>query len=227
MFYPDPTYIIIVPAIILTIYAQIKVQSTFNKYLKIESVSRETGFSVARKLLDSNGLYSIPIEVAPGRLSDHYDPISKVVRLSSDVYYGSSLASISVAAHEIGHAIQHNTGYAPLMIRHRLFKVANIGSNLSWVLILAGMFFAMSKLILLGIIFFTAAVAFQVITLPVEFNASSRALVLLERNGILSREEVKGSRKVLDAAALTYVAAALTSILELVRLIAIYNRNDD
>lgn len=223
----DSTFIIILPAIALTIYAQIKVQSTFNKYLKIPSKSNETGYSVARRLLDSNGLYSIPVEVTSGKLSDHYDPTSRVVRLSEDVYYGNSLASISVAAHETGHAIQHSTAYTPLMMRHRLFKVANIGSSLSWVLIVAGMIFTQSKLILLGIIFFTAAVAFQVITLPVEFNASSRALSLLEKNAILSRDEVKGSRKVLDAAALTYVAAALTSVLELLRLLAIYNRNND
>lgn len=227
MFYMDSTYIIIVPAILLTIYAQFKVQSTFNKYLKVHSRSGETGYTVARKLLDTNGLYSIPVEVTGGRLSDHYDPTTRVVRLSEDVYYGNSLASISVAAHEVGHAIQHGSEYKPLMIRHSLFKVANIGSSLSWVLLLAGIFFHMSNLILLGIIFFTAAVAFQVITLPVEFNASSRALSLLEKNAILSRDEVNGSKKVLDAAALTYVAAALTSILELVRLLAVYNRNND
>ncbi|KMT21452.1 zinc metallopeptidase [Clostridium cylindrosporum] len=221
------SYIIIVPAIILSLYAQFKVQSTFNKYLKVPSVSGETGYSVARRLLDSNGLYTIPIEVSGGRLSDHYDPISRVVRLSEDVYYGNSLASISVAAHETGHAIQHATSYTPLMIRHRIFKVANIGSNLSWILVLAGIFFQASNLILLGIIFFTCAVAFQVITLPVEFNASSRALTMLEKNAILSREEVKGSKKVLDAAALTYVAAALVSVLELLRLILIFNRSND
>lgn len=225
--YFDSTFIIILPAIALTIYAQFKVQSTFNKFLKVPSLSGETGYSVARRLLDSNGLHSIPIEVASGKLSDHYDPTSRVVRLSEDVYYGNSLASISVAAHEIGHAIQHGNAYKPLMLRHSLFRVANFGTKASWGFIIAGMLFAASNLILLGIIFFSAAVAFQIVTLPVEFNASSRALSLLERNNILSRDEVSGSKKVLDAAALTYVAAALTSVLELIRLIAIFNRSND
>lgn len=225
--YYDSTFIILIPAIVLTIYAQFKVKSTFNKYLKVPSQSGESGYSVARKLLDNKGLYSIPIEVTKGSLSDHYDPIDRVVRLSEDVYYGDSIASISVAAHETGHAIQHDEGYKPLMIRHSIFRVANIGSNLSWFLIVAGMLFAMSKLILAGIVFFSAAVVFQIVTLPVEFNASSRAMVLLEDNGILSRDEVNDSKKVLDAAALTYVAAALTSILELLRLIAIFNRSND
>lgn len=223
----DSTMVILIPAILLTIYAQFKVKSTFNKYLEVPATSGETGYSVARRLLDSKGLYSIPIEITNGTLSDHYDPVDKVIRLSNDVYYGNSIASISVAAHETGHAIQHDENYSPLMIRHSLVKVANIGSNLSWFLIVAGMIFAASKLILLGIIFFSAAVLFQVVTLPVEFNASSRALTLLENNQILSRDEVNDSKKVLDAAALTYVAAALTSILELVRLLAIFNRNND
>ncbi|MEF9952513.1 MAG: zinc metallopeptidase [Clostridium sp.] len=223
----SPTYIIIVPAILLTLYAQFKVQSTFKKYLGVPSRNGDTGYAVARKLLDSKGLYSVPIEVSGGRLSDHYDPMSRTIRLSEDVYYGSSIASISVAAHETGHAIQHAENYSPLMIRHSLFKVANIGSSLSWVFILLGMIFTSSNLILFGIIFFTAAVAFQVITLPVEFNASARALNLLESSNILYREEVQESKKVLSAAALTYVAAALTSILELARLLLIYNRNND
>ncbi|MEG0371108.1 MAG: zinc metallopeptidase, partial [Clostridium sp.] len=201
--------------------------STFNKYLAVPSKSGETGYLVARKLLDASGLYSVPVEVTKGKLSDHYDPITRVIRLSEDVYYGKSLASISVAAHETGHAIQHSESYSPLMMRHRMFRVANIGSNLSWVFIIAGMLFTLQPLILIGIVFFTAAVAFQVITLPVEFNASTRALRLLESNAILSRDEVVGSKKVLDAAALTYVAAALTSILELLRLLAIYTRQDN
>ncbi|MEF9933680.1 MAG: zinc metallopeptidase [Clostridium sp.] len=223
----DPTYIIIVPALLLSLYAQFKVQSTFSKYLNIPSKMGETGFTVARKLLDSKGLYSIQVEVTRGRLSDHYDPISRVIRLSEDVYYGNSISSISVAAHETGHAIQHAEGYSPLMLRHRLFKVANIGSNLSWVFIILGILFTASNLILLGIIFFTGAVAFQVITLPVEFNASARALKLLESNHILYSDEIGSAKSVLGAAALTYVAAALTSILELARLILIYNRSND
>ncbi|MEG2337707.1 MAG: zinc metallopeptidase [Clostridium sp.] len=223
----DPTYIIIVPALLLSLYAQFKVQSTFSKYLNIPSKMGETGFTVARKLLDSKGLYSIQVEVTRGRLSDHYDPISRVIRLSEDVYYGNSISSISVAAHETGHAIQHAEGYSPLMLRHRLFKVANIGSNLSWVFIILGILFTASNLILIGIIFFTGAVAFQVITLPVEFNASARALKLLESNHILYSDEIGSAKSVLGAAALTYVAAALTSILELARLILIYNRSND
>lgn len=206
----------------VSIWAQFRVKGTFNKWMEVPSGSGKSGGEVARDLLDANGLQNIPIEVVPGTLSDHYDPIHQVVRLSEAVYYGRSISAISVASHEIGHAIQHKEGYAALTLRHRLFPVANIASGLAPFLLLGGFLLHQLSLIGVGIIFFSAAVAFQLITLPVEFNASSRARTLMLSQGLLYNEEEHGVKKVLNAAALTYVAAALISLLELLKFVMIF-----
>ena len=223
----DPTIYILIPAIIFTMYAQFKVSSTTSRYLKVNSQRGYTGERTARSILDSNGLYNVKIEMVRGRLSDHYDPRSNTVRLSQDVYYGTSITSVAVAAHECGHAIQHAKGYAPLSIRSSLVPVVNFASNISWFLIALGFFFTRGPFLQIGILLFSASVLFQIITLPVEFNASSRAVVQLGNLGILEGKEVDQSRKVLTAAALTYVAAALSSVLQLLRLVAIAQRNND
>ena len=222
----DPTMILLIPAILLTLYAQYKVSSTTNRYFNVRSDRNLTGEEVARRILDSNGLYNVRVEMVRGRLSDHYDPRSNVVRLSEDVYSRTSITSISVAAHECGHAIQHAHGYAPLNIRSSLVPVVNFASNISWLLIALG-FIMRGPFLEIGILLFSASVLFQIITLPVEFNASSRALVQLGNLGIVEGKELSQSRKVLTAAALTYVAAALTSVLQLLRLVAIANRDND
>ncbi|MFS0822973.1 zinc metallopeptidase [Bacillus sp. 1P02SD] len=208
--------------IIIPIYAQIKVKSAYKKYSQIPSSSGMTGAEVARRILDQNGLYDVRIEETPGLLSDHYDPRTKVVRLSTNNYYGNSIAGAAVAAHEVGHAIQDQQDYAFLRFRHALVPVANIGSNFSWILIIAGIIFTMSNLILVGIIFMAAAVLFQLVTLPVEFNASSRAMNEIVSAGVIRNDEERETKKVLNAAALTYVAAAAVAVLELLRLILIY-----
>jgi len=181
-----------------------------------------SGREVARRILDSNGLYDVSIEETRGVLSDHYDPRSKVVRLSSDNYHGHSVAAAAIAAHEVGHAIQDQQEYAFLRFRHALVPVANIGSNFSWILILIGMIAGLSNFVLLGIVFMAAAVLFQFVTLPVEFNASSRAMDEVVGLGIIRNDEERETKKVLNAAALTYVAAAAVAVLELLRLILIY-----
>ncbi|WP_042346422.1 zinc metallopeptidase [Bacillus massiliigorillae] len=208
--------------ILIPIWAQMKVKGTYNKYSKVPSSSRMTGAEVARKILDDNGLYNVHVEETRGYLSDHYDPRSKVVRLSSANYHGHSLAATAVSAHEVGHAIQDQQDYSFLRFRHSLVPVANISSNLSWVLIMIGIFAQISGLLLLGIVFMLGAVLFQVVTLPVEFNASSRAMDQVVSLGIISNSEERETKKVLSAAALTYVAAAAVAVLELVRLILIY-----
>ena len=222
----DPTIFILIPAILFTMYAQFKVSSTTSRYLKVNSYLGYTGEQTARRILDANGLYNVRIEMVRGHLSDHYDPRSNIVRLSQDVYYGKSITSVSVAAHECGHAIQHAKGYLPLQLRSSLVPVVNFASNMSWILIAVG-FLMGGALLKIGILLFSASVIFQIVTLPVEFNASSRALVQLGNEGILEGKEVKQGREVLTAAALTYVAAALTSVLQLLRLLAIAQRNDD
>lgn len=225
--YYDGTFIILIPAILLSLYAQTKIQSAYSKYSRVHSMTGLTGAEAARKILDLNGLFDVAIEVIPGNLTDHYDPRDRVLRLSQGVYYGNSIASIGVAAHEAGHAIQHNVGYAPLTFRNALVPVANIGSNLSWILILMGFFIGLSGLINLGILLFTAVVIFQIVTLPVEFNASSRAITLLENYNILYSDELKKARKVLNAAALTYVASTLMAISQLLRLLIITRDSRD
>lgn len=234
MFYPgagfmfDPTMVILIPAILFTIYAQFKVNSTTSRYFKVNTYRGYTGEQVARKILDRNGLYNVSIEMVRGHLSDHYDPRNNVVRLSQDIYYGTSVTSIAVAAHECGHAIQHAKGYQPLNFRTALVPVVNFSSNISWLLIMLGFIMpTMGIFLQIGILLFSASVLFQIVTLPVEFNASSRAIIQLENLGIVEGKEKSQSKKVLTAAALTYVAAALTSVLQLIRLLAIANRDND
>ncbi|MFD0051973.1 zinc metallopeptidase [Actinomycetes bacterium NPDC127524] len=225
-----PMDILIFIAFGLSIWAQFKVKGNFNKWSEVGSSSGMSGAEVAREILDSNGLFHIPVEAVPGRLSDHYDPISKVVRLSEDVYYGRSIASISVAAHEVGHAVQDKQSYKALVLRHRMFPVVNLTSGIAPFLLMGGMFLQQASLVGLGIILFSAAVAFQVITLPVEFNASSRAKRFMLTEGIIQSHEEKGVNKVLGAAALTYVAAALISVLELLKFVLIFfqgNNNEE
>nr|WP_330365209.1 zinc metallopeptidase [Clostridioides difficile] len=218
--------VVLIPAILLTIYAQFKVSSTTNKYLRVNTRRGYTGEQTARRVLDSNGLYDVKIEMVRGHLSDHYDPRRKSVRLSEDVYYGTSITSVAVAAHECGHAIQHAKGYAPLQIRSSLVPVVNFASSISWFLIFLGFIMA-GPFFKNGILLFLASVLFQIITLPVEFNASSRAIVQLGNLGIIDESESRQSRRVLSAAALTYVAAALVSILQLLRLLLIAQRRND
>ena len=222
----DPTIIILIPAILLTIYAQFKVSSTTNKFFRVRSRRGYTGEQVARQILDKNGLYNVRIEMVRGRLSDHYDPRSNVVRLSEDVYSNTSITSIAVAAHECGHALQHAHGYAPLNLRSSLVPVVNFASNMSWIFIMLG-FITTGPLLKVGILLFAASVLFQIVTLPVEFNASSRALAQMTSLGIVDDNEARSSRKVLQAAALTYVAAAATAILQLLRLVMIAQNRDD
>lgn len=221
---------LIIVAFIFSIYAQFKVSSTFRKFSKVRSPNSYSGYIVARGLLDRNNLSDVPIEIIDGRLSDHYDPRSRVMRLSSDVYHGQSLAALGVAAHETGHAIQHSKGYIPLNLRNGFFPVANIGSTLAFPLFFIGMFFGGQLSLLLmdvGILLFSVAVAFSIITLPVEFNASSRALTMLEAEGYLHRgEELDGARKVLSAAAMTYLAATAMAILQLLRLLILRGERD-
>lgn len=223
MFFFSPMdLVLLVPALILTLYAQAKVKSAFDKMSQVRSASGMTGAQVAQSLLQRNQLYDVNVEEVGGKLSDHYDPRTKTVRLSSDVYRSSSLAALGVAAHETGHAIQHHKAYAPLNWRSTLFPVANIGSTAAFPLFLIGMFIpAFDFLIDVGIVLFAGAVLFQLVTLPVEFNASSRAMAQLGNGGYLRTDEISGAKKVLDAAALTYVAAAAVSVMQLIRLLLI------
>jgi len=226
----DPTFILLIPGIIIAAWAQHKVTATFDRFYRVGSLSGITAAQAARQILNRQGLDHIRVEQVPGKLSDHYDPQAKALRLSQQVYHSSSLAAIGVAAHEAGHAIQHDEGYAPLAIRSSLVPVAQFGSSAAWILLLAGLILGLPPLARFGVYAFSAVVLFQLVTLPVEFNASSRALALLEGGGYLTREEIPQTKKVLDAAALTYVAAALMGILQLVRLLIIsgmLGRNDE
>lgn len=225
--YFDGMFILIIIAFLFSLWAQFRVKGTFNKWAGTENQAGLTGYDAARHMLDSNGLHDIPIEPVRGTLSDHYDPINRVVRLSEPVYYERSISAISVACHEIGHAIQHKEHYPMLVLRHRIFPIVNFASGLAPFLLLAGFFFNMFNLIGLGIIFFSATVAFQLITLPVEFNASNRAREIMVSEGYIRNDEERGVAKVLNAAALTYVAAALISLLELIRYIMIFTNNRD
>lgn len=218
-------FIFVVPALLFAGFAQMKIKNAFNKYSRVNSNTGMTGIQVARMILDRNGLYDVQIEQVRGNLTDHYDPRSRVLRLSQTVYGSSSIAALSVAAHEVGHAIQHSEGYFPLMLRNNIAPIANFGSRLVWVFIMIG-FLISPFFIDLGIVLFLSVVLFQIITLPVEFNASKRALVQLE-NGIIPRENIKPSKEVLNAAALTYVAATLTAIGELLRILYMTRRRRD
>ena len=226
-YYYDPTYMLIIISALISLFAQFLVNSRFSKYSRVRSRSGMTGAQAAERILNSQGIYDVAIQRVSGKLTDHYDPRNKTLNLSDAVYASTSVAAVGVAAHECGHAIQHARGYAPLSFRSALVPVANIGSQLSWLFIILGIFFGGSHtLIMIGILMFSAAVLFQLVTLPVEFNASGRALKLLSETGILQKDEVSDTRKVLSAAALTYVAAAATAVLQLLRLLRLFGGND-
>lgn len=207
---------------LIPILASMNVKKTFKKYSKVATTSGMTGAEMARSILDANGLHEVKVVEGRGFLSDHYNPLNKTVALSPDNYHGHSVAGAAVAAHEVGHAIQDSQSYAFLRFRHALVPVANIGSNLSWVFILIGIFTQLSGMLLLGIVLMAAGVLFQLVTLPVEFNASSRAMDQIVSLGLIRNEEERHAKKVLNAAAMTYVAAAAVAIIELLRLLLIF-----
>ena len=210
---------------VLVGWAQMRVRSAFKKYNQVPSMARLSGAETARRILSEQGIYDVAVEETGGSLSDHYDPSSKVVRLSSDNFHGHHLAGLAVAAHEVGHAIQHANGYLPLNLRHAILPVANLGSSLGFPMVIGGMLFGFTGLIDIGILFFAGAVIFQLVTLPVEFNASSRAMVILSQ-GYLAGDEVSSAKKVLNAAAMTYVAAAATAVMQLVHLLFMRGSDD-
>ena len=228
-FFYDWTYILLIPALILSMWAQFRVSSTFNRFSKVRASSGMTATQMAEQLLHAEGVYDVSVERTRGNLTDHYDPKNMVLRLSDSTANSTSVAALGVAAHEAGHVLQHRDGYAPLMLRTAAVPVVNIGSNLSWPLFVVGLIFSWEPLLYVGISLFALAVLFALITLPVEFNASKRALVALEANGYLQPgEEMRGAKKVLSAAAMTYVASAFMAIMQLLRLLAIAGvRRDD
>ena len=226
MFFFHPLDIVLLlPAIVFTLYAQYKVKSTFAKMSQVRSASGISGAEVAQKMLHQNGIYDVEVEETSGHLSDHYDPIRKKLLLSTKVFRSNSLAALGVAAHETGHAIQHKNAYFPLQIRQGIFPIARFGSSLAIPLFIAGILLSIPFLQTVGIYFFVGAVAFSIITLPVEFNASKRALAQLSSGGYLRTNEIEGARKVLNAAAMTYVAAAAVAVLQLIRLLLIRGRD--
>ncbi len=224
LFSLDSTFILLIPAILFSLYAQTKISSTFQRYSRVAGRKGYTASNVARIILDSKGLGNVRIERVRGNLTDHYDPRNRVLRLSDSVHNSTSIAALGVAAHEAGHAVQHSVGYIPLSIRNTIAPIAGFGSSMSWIFIMIGLLMRWFELMQIGIIFFTVVVLFQIITLPVELNASKRAIVMLTDNGILAGEEIGPAKKVLSAAALTYVAAALTAVLQLLRFIMLANR---
>lgn len=231
-YYWDPTYILVVIGAVICMIASARVKGTFNKYSQLRSMSGMNGAQVAQRVLQAAGIYDVQVRHVSGSLTDHYDPRTKTVNLSDPVYNATSVAALGVAAHECGHAIQHAKSYAPLSIRSALVPIANFGSMLAWPVILIGLFFntrSSGLIIDIGILLFSAAVLFQLVTLPVEFDASRRALVMLRTQGILADDELKYTRRVLKSAALTYVASAAAAILQLIRIILITNgrRRDD
>ena len=231
MFYFDPLYYLMIgPALLLSIIAQIKVKSTFARFSQVGTVGGMSGAEAASRILNAYGLGNVRVEQVGGFLSDHYDPRTRRLRLSPKVHEGRSIASIGVAAHEAGHALQHAQGYFPMQIRSALVPVTQIGSWLAWPLLLLGFILGALSLVKLGIIFFSAAVLFQIVTLPVEFDASRRAVAILGQHGILTTQELQGTRSVLSAAALTYVAAAAAAVLQLLYFLlraGLLGRRDD
>ena len=225
----DSTYFLVLIGVILSLWASARVKSTYAKYSGERSLSGMTGAQAAQRILSMAGIYDVTVQHVAGNLTDHYDPRNKTLNLSDAVYSNASVAAVGVAAHECGHAIQHDRGYAALKFRSALAPVANIGANISWPLILMGLLLGGSSLLIeIGILMFSLAVAFQLVTLPVEFNASKRAMTMLEETGVLYADELPKTRKVLNAAALTYVAAAASSILQLLRLVLLFgNRRRD
>lgn len=223
MLFYDSTYILVILGFILASFASMGVQNAFGKYSKVHSYRHYTGMDAARKILDDNGLYHISVEHVRGNLNDHYDPKANVIRLSDATYSSDSVAAIGVAAHEAGHAVQHAVGYAPIRVRNAIVPAVNICSQLSMPLFLLGIIIGAAGLANLGIILFSAALVFQVVTLPVEIDASRRAIKILNTSYMLDETELKGAKKVLTAAAMTYVAAVLSSALQLLRLVLINN----
>ena len=227
MFPFDPTFVILIPAIIFSLWAQFKVKGTYAKYSDIRAAKGITADNVSRVLLDRFGLSGIAVEHISGELTDHYDPSAKVLRLSDSVYANPSIAAIGVAAHEVGHAIQDKEGYAFLRFRNSIVPLVNIGSFLSMPLLLLGLVLGSLRLFDFGILLFGGVLVFHLVTLPVEFDASARALKLLSNTGILTRDEIGGAKSVLDAAALTYVAALVMTVLQIVRLLALRGGSRD
>ncbi|MEW6231806.1 MAG: zinc metallopeptidase [Chloroflexota bacterium] len=231
MFYLDPIYFFFaLPPLLLVLYAQFKVQSTYSKFLKIPNMTGITGAQAARRLLDASGLGYVGIEGAPGELSDHYDPSQKVLRLSSGVAYGASVASLGIVAHEVGHAVQDQRAFLPMQVRTGLVPIVNLGTTLGYIFFLAGIFLQFTGLVWAGVGLFSLGFVFTVVTLPVELNASGRALALLRNNGLVGTADLAGAKAVLDAAALTYVAAmaqALGNLLYYVFLALGMGRRDD
>lgn len=226
----DPTYILVIIGAVICLVASARVKTTFNKYSEIQSISHMTGAQAAMQILKEAGIYDVQVNHVAGNLTDHYDPAKKVLNLSDSVYSKTSVAAVGVAAHECGHAIQHQNHYLPLTIRGSLVPAANIGSTLAWPLIIIGLFFNRSSgyyFIMAGVILFSLAVLFQMITLPVEFNASRRAVHILEQTEILDQQELKYTKRVLRAAALTYVASAAAAILQLLRILILANGRND
>lgn len=226
----DGTYVLIILAFLISALVSVKMNATFSKYSKVRSYCGMTGAQAAQRILSSAGIYDVRIEHVSGKLTDHYDPSNKVLRLSDAVYGNTSIAAIGVAAHECGHAVQHARNYVPLSVRSAIVPVANFGSQLSWPLFLAGLIFSFRPLLMIGILLFCAALLFQIVTLPVEFNASARALRMLDETGIMEKQEIRGTKKVLRAAAMTYVAAVIGSLLQLLRLLILsgaFRRRDD
>ena len=226
----DGTYVLIILAFLISALVSAKMNATFSKYSKVRSYCGMTGAQAAQRILSSAGIHDVRIEHVSGKLTDHYDPSNKVLRLSDAVYGNTSIAAIGVAAHECGHAVQHAKNYVPLSVRSAIVPVANFGSQLSWPLFLAGLIFSFRPLLMIGILLFCAALLFQIVTLPVEFNASARALRMLDETGIMGRQEIRGTKKVLRAAAMTYVAAVIGSLLQLLRLLILsgaFRRRDD
>lgn len=224
--YYDSTMLLLIPAMLLAMVAQMKVKSTFNRFLQVANHRGLTGADVARQILSANGLSHVPVEQVAGSLSDHYDPRDTTVRLSPEVFGGRSIASVSVAAHEVGHAIQHAEFYKPMTIRAAIFPAVNLSSNAAMPLAILGLIMGFTPLIDIGILLFTIVVAFHMVTLPVEFNASSRAIAQLVQGGFIYEEEQPLAKKVLSAAAMTYVAAAAVAIMQLVRLLVLRSRRD-
>lgn len=227
MFFWDISMIILIPGLLLAMYAQAKVSSTYNRYKKVTSHSGYTGAQFARKMLNDNGLYDVTITQISGRMSDHYDPRANQVRLSAEVYNGTSIASLGIAAHEVGHAVQHATNYFPLTVRNLVVPVTNFSSSIYMLFIFLGIIMNSFSMIQFGIMLFAVIVIFQVITLPVEFNASRRAIATLGGDGVLDAEELSGAKRVLGAAAMTYVAAMVTAVLQLLQLLMVFGGHND
>ncbi|MBQ6929587.1 MAG: zinc metallopeptidase [Oscillospiraceae bacterium] len=223
----DIYYIILVlPAIAFSMWAQAKVNSTFNRYSRERTYSGMTGYEAARRILAANGLYHVNVERVSGNLTDHYDPKTNVIRLSDSVFGSNSVAAVGVAAHEAGHAVQYAQNYAPIKLRAAIIPITNIGSTLSMPLVLLGFFMGMQPLVNLGLLLFATVAVFQLVTLPVEFNASRRAVNALEMGGTMAEEEIRGVKKVLSAAAMTYVAALAVSLANLLRLVLRFGGRD-